>query len=371
MLMALIYLAIFLILPEDKLSTMPTFSRFSLLLTISLLSIICLKCGSKNKDRVQKTSGTSGLIAVQGIVIRTQTLDNIVRSSGTVFASESVELAAEVAGRIEKIYFREGTHVKKNALLVKINDDDLQAQLKKLQLQIQLSKEQTQRQKQLFEKNLISREQYDISLSQLNTQLADSDNLVASIRKREIRAPFDGIVGLRYVSEGGYLAPAMRIASIQKVNPVKVDFAISEKYAGSVSVGDPVQFRSDESKLQFMGKLIAIEPKIDQVTRTLQLRALCDNKSEKIFPGAYVQTELQLRKIRDAILIPTQALIPVLKGQTVFVFRNGVVASVPVNTGIRTASTVQITQGLSVGDTIITTGIMQVRPGSQVKLTVR
>ena len=310
-------------------------------------------------------------MAVNGIVIRPQLLDNIVRSSGTVLASESVDLVTESAGRIEKISFAEGGHVRKDDLLMKINDDDLQAQLKKTELQIQLAAEQEGRQKHLFEIDGISREQYDISLNQLNTLKADRDNLLASLRKREVRAPFDGIVGLRYVSEGGYVSQTTRIASIQKINPVKVDFAIPEKYSGQVFVGDPVQFSNDETKLQFAGKVYAIEPKIDPTMGTLQIRALCDNRSGRVLPGAYVQIELRLKETQDALMVPTQAVIPVLKGQTVLVQKNGLAASVPVKTGIRTATSVQITSGLSPGDTVITTGIMQLRPGMPVKVIVK
>lgn len=310
-------------------------------------------------------------MTVKGVVLKPQVLENIVRSSGTVLASESVDLVAEAAGRIDTILVKEGTHVRKNDLLLKINDDDLQAQLRKTTLQINLASEQEQRQKQLIDKNLTSQEQYDITANNLSTLKADYDNLLASIRKREIRAPFDGIFGLRYVSEGSYVSTTTRIASIQKINPLKVDFSIPEKYAGKVFIGDMVQCKNDELKLQFTGKLYAIEPKIDQTTRTVQLRAACENKSEKIFPGVYVQVEFHLKDIPDALLVPTQAIIPVLKGQTVLVSRNGIVASIPVQTGIRTPTAVQITDGLTSGDTVIITGILQLRPGMPVNVVVR
>ena len=309
-------------------------------------------------------------MTVQGIVVVPEPLDNAVRSSGTVLASEAVDLAPEAAGRVERIAFREGSRVRKNDVLVKINDDDLQAQLRKTELQIQLSADQEQRQRYLFEKNSISKEQYDIVLSQLNMLKADRDNLLASIRKREVRAPFDGIVGLRYVSEGAYVTPTTRIASMQKVNPLKVDFSIPERYTGEVRVGDRVILRSEEKNLEFTGKLYAIEPRIDQQLGTLQLRAMFDNKGELIIPGAFVQIELHLKRIPNALMIPTQAVIPVLKGQTVLVRKHGVVRSVPVKTGLRTSTSVQITDGLAPGDTVITTGIMQLRPGMPVNVSV-
>jgi len=304
-------------------------------------------------------------------VAKAEPLSDVLRSSGRVLASESVDLVTEAAGRIDSILFKEGERVHRNVLLVKINDDDLRAQLKKTELQIQLASEQEQRQRRLFDINGISREQYDIALNQVNTLKADRDNLVAGIRKREVRAPFDGVIGLRYVSEGGYVSQTTRIASIQKINPVKVDFAIPEKYVGKVFVGDVVQFHNDETNLRFTGKVFAIEPKIDPTMGTVQLRASCANASGRIFPGAYVQIDLRLRGIVDALMIPTQAIIPVLKGQTVLVCKQGIVASVTVKTGTRTPTSIQITEGLSAGDTVITTGIMQLRPGMPVRVMVK
>ena len=351
---------------------MATIIRRILFFTIPCTVLLLSSCANKSDDPPSaRGAGQRGVLAVEGIVAAPQPLDNIVRSSGTVLAAESVDLVAEAAGRVDKIAFTEGAHVKKNDLLVKINDDDLLAQLKKTELQIQLASEQEKRQKQLYDINGISQEQYDIAVNQVNTLKADRENLIAMIRKREIRAPFDGRIGLRYVSEGSYVSPTTQIASMQKIDMLKVDFAIPEKYSGQVAIGDVVQLRSEETKLSFTGKLYAIEPKIDPTTRTLQLRAMIDNRNEKIFPGSYVQIELRLKKIMNALMIPTQAVIPVLKGQTIFVLKSGVAESIPIKTGIRTAATVQITEGLSAGDTVLTTGLMQLRSGMPVRVAVK
>jgi membrane fusion protein, multidrug efflux system len=350
---------------------MKEISRIFLFLTVSL---VLVSCASKNNDPAPRpgSGGRSAGMTVSGMIVSSQPLDNVVNSSGTVLASESVDLSAEAAGTVVAILFKEGAHVKKNDLLVKLNDDDLQAQLKKTGLQIQLAAELAERQKQLLENNNTSREQYDIALNTLATLRADSANLIASIRHREVRAPFDGIIGLRYVSEGSYFVPATtRVASIQKINPLKVDFAIPEKYAGKVRVGDLVKFHSDESNLEFGGKVYAIEPEIEATTRTVQLRAMCENKGETIFPGGYVHVELRLKEPGGALMVPTQAIVPVLKGQTVLVRKNGVVVSVAVKTGIRTPSVIQVTDGLSAGDTVITSGILQLRPGMPVNVTIK
>jgi membrane fusion protein (multidrug efflux system) len=356
---------------RDNFFTHRAMIRIVLILSVLAFSFLFPSCSSKRSNDTPRSSSRATAMSVSGIIVVPRPLDNVVLSSGTVLASEAVDLTAEASGRIDLISFKEGAHVAHNELLVKINDDDLQAQLKKTELQIQLASDAEQRQKQLLESKNTSKEQYDIALNQLATLKADRENLLAAIRKREIRAPFDGIIGLRYVSEGSYATPTTRIASIQKVNPLKVDFAIPEKYAGQVHVGDPVEFISDETKQEFTGRLFAIEPRIEATTRTLQLRAICSNKSESIFPGAYVQIRFRLKQTDNALVVPSQALIPILKGQTILVKRNGVVVSVTVKTGIRTPSEVQITDGLVPGDTVITSGILQLRSGIPVDVTIK
>lgn len=345
--------------------------RYLLVPAVLASSLIFLSCGSKNSEEKPRAIQRSAAMSVTGIIVRSQPMANLVVSSGTVLAAESVDLASEASGRVESISFKEGARVTRNSLLVKINDDDLQAQLKKTELQIKLASDQELRQRQLLETNNTSKEQYEIALNQLTTLRADGENLLAGIRKREIRAPFDGIIGLRYVSEGSYVTPSTRIATVQKVDQIKVDFAVPEKYGGQVHVGDAVQFSSEETGQRFEGRIYAIEPKIDPQTRTLQLRAICENKSGTILPGAYVQIKLQLKQTENALVVPSQAVVPILKGQTVLVKRNGVVVPVNVKTGMRTATDVQVIAGLTAGDTVITSGILQLRPGMPVNVSIQ
>jgi membrane fusion protein, multidrug efflux system len=334
-------------------------------------SLILLSCAAKEKPPAGRTGAGGGAMTLKGVILRPEPLDNVVRSEGTVLASESVDLVTEAAGRIEKVSFTEGGHVKKGQMLVRINVDDLRAQLKKTELQIQMAQDQEKRQQHLYDIQGISKEQYELALNQVNVLKADRENLHAAIQKREVRAPFDGIVGLRMVSEGGYVSQTTRIASIQQINPLKVDFAVPEKYSQYVKIGDPVRFSNEETHLDMTGRVYAIEPRIDVSTGTLQVRALCDNSSEKVLPGASVQIELRLNNIPDALMVPTQAVVPVLKGQTIFVLKNGLATSVPVETGIRTATAIQVTRGLAPGDTVITTGLMQMRPGMPVNVSVQ
>lgn len=321
-------------------------------------------------NKIQDAPTKKPPMTVKGMVVIPKTLDNVVRTSGTVMAFEDVDLKAETSGRIVKIYFKEGSAVKKGDLLIKINDDDLQAQYRKSDLQIKLNEQQLGRQNELLKINATSQQDFDIATNQLASLEADKQALQAAINKTEIRAPFNGIIGLKYVSEGSYVSPASQIASIQNINPVKIDFSIPEKYSEKVKTGDLVNFSNDATSQSFQGKVYAIEPKIDLNTRSLQVRAICENSNGKIIPGSFARVDLRLKETNDALMIPTESVIPVLKGQTVFLYKDGVAMQVPIKTGVRTDSAIQVKEGISVGDTLITTGIMFLKSKAPVNVTM-
>ena len=217
--------------------------------------------------------------------------------------------------------------------------------------------------------SLISQEQYDVALNELNTVKAGIKLIHAQIEKTEIRAPFAGQIGLKYVSDGSYITPSTKIATLQNTHPVKIDFSIPEKYAGEMRRGAKVSFRIQGLPSIYQGSVYAIEPKIDQVTRTVQIRAASPNSNGELMPGAFAEIELVLKTIPNALTIPAQAVIPELSGHKVLLYKGGIVQSQPIETGIRTSSTVQIVKGIQAGDTVLTSGILQVRPGSPVNIT--
>jgi membrane fusion protein, multidrug efflux system len=312
-----------------------------------------------------KGGGTPSTVTVY--VAQPKELNNTVFATGTLLANEEVMLNPEISGKIVQLNIKEGEPVAKGELLVKISDAEYQATLKKLELQAKLSDERSSRQKQLLQVKGISQEEFDISVNELNSIKADIEYTKALIAKTEIRAPFNGIIGLKYVSEGAYVNPSSKIAAIQQINPVKIDFSVPEKYAGVIQKNTVVEFTIEGVGKKQKARVYAVEPKIDLATRTVQIRAVAENGSAVLFPGAFAKIELPLQKIENAIMIPTQAIIPVLKGKRVFVCRNGKAEPVSVETGIRTDQYIQVTNGLQAGDSVITTGIMQLKPGAPVK----
>lgn len=308
-------------------------------------------------------------IAARAHVLKYETLVNRVLTTGTVIANEEVELRAEAAGRVTAIYFREGGRVHKGDLLVKLNDADLQAQLAKALSRKTLAASNESRQRALLEKQLLSQEVYDAALSELKSVDADIQLLQAQIAKTEIRAPFDGVIGLKYVSDGSYISSTTRVGTLQNLSKVKIDFSIPEKYLGQVETGANVVFTVSGTDRQSTGRIYAIEPKIDLATRTIQLRALCDNPGEAILPGAFASIEVVLKRIDRTLLIPSEALIPELKSTKVFLYRSGKAVSQQVEPGLRTETSIQILKGLSENDTLLTTGILQLRDGAPVAIS--
>jgi len=319
----------------------------------------------KNKS-ITSLKNTAPVVDVS--VVSTQKLDNQLMSSGTVIANNEVDLYSETSGKITHILFKEGGRVTKGELLVKIYDADLQAQLMKAKAAQRIASETEQRDKKLLDKQGISQQEYDQGLSALEEAKADVDLLNVQISKTEIRSPYNGIIGLKNVSEGSFITPSVKIATIQEIEPIKIDFSVPEKYMNKVKSGDEVNFTVQGLKDTFTANIYAIEPKIDLATRSLMVRAVCPNKDEKIKPGAFAEVNLVLKESDKAIMAPTQAIIPVLKGNKIYVLKNGTANLVDVKTGIRNDTTIQITQGLKSGDTIITTGIMMLKPGAHVKI---
>lgn len=308
------------------------------------------------------------VLNVSGYIIKPKQLSEYVNPTGTLQPAEEVDMSFETSGKIVNIRFTEGTRVKKGELLAKINDRPLQAQLQKLEATKKLIEAKEFRQRSLLKKDAISQESYDQILTELQTIEADINLIHARISETELRAPFDGIIGLRYLSEGAYANPSTKIAKLVQISPLKIEFSIPEKYAQEIEIGFPVTFKVVGRDDIFKATVYAVNPKIDINTRTIVLRALYPNKNEELKSGRFAEITLQMSQIENAISIPSEALIPEMDGEKVFVYQSGKAKSVKVNIGLRTAAEIQITSGLNFGDTLLTTGILQLRHNLPVAL---
>ena len=308
-------------------------------------------------------------IRLSATIIKLQKLDNTLSSTGSLIANEEVQVQPEVSGKITGLYIKEGTPVTKGQLLLKINDQDLIANLTKLQSNLSLANQNALRQKKLLAIHAISQQEYDTAQNVVESTRADIEFTKATILKTRLYAPFNGRIGLRYVSMGTYINPGTKIASLAQIDHLKLDFSVPGQYAGVIHTGDQVFFTVQGFTHKYEAQITAMEPKIDMATRTFHLRALFkNNKEPALLPGAFADVQLVLKATNNALLVPTQAIVPVLKGQTVFLYKSGKALQVPVEIGIRTDAQIQITAGVHAGDTLITTGLLSTRPGDAVLL---
>lgn len=303
-----------------------------------------------------------------GYLIVPTNMSELIYSTGSLIPDEEVELSFETAGKVVGIYFNEGTRVKKGELLAKINDAPLQAQKLKLEAQRKLVQEREFRQRQLLDRDAISRESYDQVATELQSVEADLQLIQARIAETELRAPFDGIVGLRMVSEGAFANTQTKIVRLVKISPLKIEFSVPERYAGEVVPGYPITFVIDGIPQQFSARVYAIEPKVDINTRTIIVRALYPNLNEELKPGRFASVRATLSQIENTVAIPTEAVIPEMAGEKVFIYKNGRAEEVRVTIGLRTESHIQIREGLNFGDTLLTTAILQLRQSLPVQL---
>lgn len=323
--------------------------------------------GTKGKDEFGKR--TNAPFVAEGYIVKPSILDQSISVSGTLKPFEETVLMPDVSGRVISINLPEGKMVKKGTLLVKLFDNDLQASLKKLQTQLSLAEQTEKRQNELLKVSGISQLEYDQTELQVHSIKDDIEYLKAQISKTEVVAPFDGVIGLRNISVGAQVTPSISLATIRMINQLKLDFSIPEKYSREVREGKRVLFTVQGDDKKYEGKVIATEESIELNTRNLKVRAVVDGNTSSLKPGAYANVELALEEEKDALMVPTQAIIPQERNKKVIVVKGGVATFVTVKTGIRDAAKIEVLTGLKPGDTVATTGILFIKPKGKVKFS--
>ena len=308
------------------------------------------------------------VLNVTARILKPQLLTDEILTVGKLVPDEEVQLTFETSGKITDIYFKEGTFVEKGTLLAKVNDSQLQAQLARLEAQVPLAQDRVYRQSALLQRDAVSKEALEIVKTELATLNADIEQVKAHISMTELRAPFDGIIGLRQVSVGAYASPSTIVATLTSISPIKIEFSVSERYARDVKKGTRLSFNVDGYTTPFEAQVYATESSLDPETHNLTVRALYSNSDQMLMPGQYTGIRLKQKEITDAISVPAEAIVPEMGKNKVFVYRNGLAEPVDITIGLRTDTQVQVVEGLHSGDTILTSGTLQLRKGSAVKI---
>lgn len=334
------------------------------------ISLFFAACGKKdNAPGGTPARANYAIQAVEGFVVKTSSLTEIVTAGGTLLPSESTELRPEATGRVVKLNLPEGKAVRKNELLLKIFDADLQSQLRKLQTQLSQAEITEQRLGDLLKVKGVSQQEFDLAALQVQTLKSEMELVQINIRKTELRAPFDGVIGLRQISPGAYISPANVVATIRALTTLKLDFSVPEKYGSLLHAGQTVEFTLQGGAKTYKATVIATEQSINTDTRNLQVRALVKEYNRELLPGAFAEVKLALGSNARALMIPSQAIIPQARDKKVIVSKGGKATFVTVKTGIRQAERVEITEGIQAGDTVAVTGMLFLRPAMPMKFS--
>jgi membrane fusion protein (multidrug efflux system) len=307
-------------------------------------------------------------MVVDGFIVRQQSISENIEVPGSLLPFEETQIRAEVGGRVVELNIKEGESVKKGTTLVKLFDRDLQAQLKKFQVQLQIREKTQERSSELLKIQGISQQDYDLSALDVENLRADIEATQIAISKTEIRAPYNGQVGLRNVSLGSFISPTDIITTLRQVDNLKLEFSVPEKYAKEIKKGYNVSFRVDGGASDHKATVIATENSVDQNTRSLRVRARVNANHAELVPGVFAKVNLQLGKDERALLVPSQAIIPAARNKQVILFKSDSAVYTIVETGIRDSAFVQVVKGLKEGDTVITTGLMAIRPNAKIKV---
>ena len=343
------------------------------LISLALLGLIGYRItkNSAESEKNDKKGDKKPPLTVTAIVVSSKDFSNAISLSGSIEANENVEIRSEVSGIVEKISFSEGTQVSKDQVLLKVNDIELRAQLSQAFTKQKLASENERRAKLLLQKEAISQEEYEIASAEFRSLKAQTQLIQAQIAKTTIRAPFSGKIGLRNISPGTYVTPTTIITKLVSSSQVKISFSIPEKYASEIENNASILFTIPNNPQKFSAKIYAIEPEIETATRTLKIRAIADNSNRKLLPGTFATIELSLKNIKDAIVIPTEAVVPIQNGKVVYIANNGKAKEVKIETLARTSKDVVVTSGIKSGDTLLTSGVMSLKDEADIKVKLK
>ncbi len=358
--------------------------RSLLIVAVLILAMIAAKLFFFQNGTADSQKSSSNLPAGNGIpkgkdgkggskmlvdiyIAKEESNSNEIYASGSFVANEEVELRSEASGKIIRLFIKEGSTVSKGQLIAKLNDADIVAKLKKVKYEEELAAQIEARQKKLLDINGISKEEYDIAVNKVNLLSADKEGLQVALSQTEVRAPFTGRIGLKNISVGAYVSPNTAIATLVQTNPIKMDFSIPEKYVSRIATTRKISLSIEGINFTKEATIIAIDPKIDETLRTLKVRASLANPNGAIMPGMFAKVNVPLGSSKS-IMVSTEAIIPFVGGKKIYVMKKGKAIETTITTGLRTGTKVEVLQGLSIGDTVIVSGIMNLKNEQSVKM---
>lgn len=335
---------------------------------VAALFVLALTVSAPDRAHAQQGGGGPP-VPVEAAKVAIGPLGEHVTAVGTLISNESVIVRSEIAGRIKEIYFEEGKEVQKGDKLFALDDSVYQAELSEAEAKLKLAERNSARTEELFANKIATARSRDEATSLLEIGKAAIELARVRVDKAVIKAPFDGLMGLRKVSVGDYITAGEDLVNLENINPIKVDFRVAEKFLPAVRSGQSIAIRVDAfPDRAFKGQVYAIDPKLDALGRSILIRAKVANDDEQLRPGLFARVTLTLELKPNALTIPEQAIVPRGSDQFVYKVVDGKAAQIKVQTGIRRDGKVEIVSGLSDGDVVVTAGQLKIRDGAPVKV---
>lgn len=334
------------------------------ILFIVFASLWVLSCSeeAEEKDQKQKQS-----LQVETFEVSKGYYADQFTTTATLMANEEVELKAPFSGQVLRINFEEGSPIKKGQSIIHIDDRAWNAQLSGLKADLEKSEKDQERKKKLLVSGGASEKDLDELKATIEKLKAQIKELEVKIDLAKVKAPFSGVLGMRNFSEGAYLREGDVITKLTETKKLKVAFSIPTGYKNNLVIGDTVRVLVHDDTV--FAEIYAISPVINPTTRTIEARAYLQQKNENpILPGTFGEVIIAKDQSSNALLVPTQAVVPEINDQVVYLYSNGKAERREVKIGGRNAKFVQVTSGIEAGDTIVTTGLLQIRKGMPLEL---
>ncbi|HEX2380086.1 MAG TPA: efflux RND transporter periplasmic adaptor subunit [Methyloceanibacter sp.] len=308
-------------------------------------------------------------VPVEAAKVMAAPLSEQVTAVGTIFSNEAVTVSSEIPGRLEEIHFQEGQPIEKGSPLFTLEDSVYRAQLADAEAKLKLAEQTHKRRTTLLSSQYATAQSADESASAVAVSTAAVELARVQLEKAHIVAPFSGIVGLRRVSVGEYITAGQPLVNLEAIDPVKADFRVPEKFLPAIRVGQTIRIKVDAfPDDSFEGKVYAIDPRLDVAGRSLLVRAVVPNGDQRLRPGLFARVTVLLQLKEDALSVPEQAIVPQGDSQFVFKIVDGKAHLTKVVTGTRRDGRVEIVEGLTAGDQVVTAGQLKIRDGSAVSI---
>ena len=343
---------------------------FNAVLLFFIFTVFFIACKSADKDEKKPAAGPANKppAKVDVFIVAPSLLSQDIEVPGSLAAFEEVELHPDVSGRVTAVYFKEGSNIGQGSLLLKLYDGDLQAQLQKLNIQLKTAQQTTARYEALLKIGGVSQQEYDMQMLSVNTIKADMNIVQTSISKTSLRAPFSGKIGITTITKGAFISPQTLIATLRKVSQLKLDFTVPEQYGNKMKNGTAVNFTVEGSGDIYHAVIAATENIIAEENRSLRVIANVTRPGNRLIAGAFAKVKVPLGDNNNALMIPTQSVIPDARNKKVIVLKDGMASMQVVTLGFRDSAKVEITSGLKAGDTILVTGLLTANPGGKIQV---